>query len=212
MVPGRIPDIEGARLIIGSFLHPAGLISATAKHKFTLVCEHDPDTNRLRLVPAIPTPGVAHPGAKILLIYFANPYSSGSLAPKLGSKSTPTDRDNWIKSILPQIMRLEPVTNLVQEMDTDMLAGVREPPGPSQNVWQRLGGGADAFPLPTRSRHAGTSTGWGRALVAPRPAATIPTAGKLVSMRSSGADLGDLNSRGYEDTGTSSGTARASQL
>ena len=109
MVPGRIPDIEGARLIVGSFLHPAGLIAATVKHKFTLMCEHDPDTHRLRLVPDIHTPGVTHPAAKILLIYLATPYSSGSLSPKLGSKSTPTERDNWIKSILPQILRLEPV-------------------------------------------------------------------------------------------------------
>ena len=31
-------------------------------------------------------------------------------------------------------------------------------------------------------------------------------------MHSSGADLGDLNSRGYEDTGTSTSTTRASQL
>ena len=93
----------------------------------------------------------------------------GSLAPKLCSKSTPTDRDNWIKSILPQITRLDLVPTPEQEMDTDMLTGVREPPSPSQTVWQRLEeDNNNALHLPSRPRPTGTSIPWGRSLVAPR--------------------------------------------
>ena len=39
--PGRVRDIAGARIFVASFYHPAGLVAATIKHKFTLICEAD---------------------------------------------------------------------------------------------------------------------------------------------------------------------------
>ena len=47
--PGRIQDIAGARIFIASSYHPAGLVAATIKHKFTLICEADLHTGRLLL-------------------------------------------------------------------------------------------------------------------------------------------------------------------
>jgi hypothetical protein len=38
---GRVHDIVGARIFVASFIYPAGLVAATVKHKFSLICETD---------------------------------------------------------------------------------------------------------------------------------------------------------------------------
>jgi len=39
--PSRVQDINGARIFVASFYHLVGLVAATIKHKFTLICEAD---------------------------------------------------------------------------------------------------------------------------------------------------------------------------
>ncbi len=47
--PGRVQDSDGARTIIVSFHHLAGLVAATTKHKYTRIREADINTWRLLL-------------------------------------------------------------------------------------------------------------------------------------------------------------------
>jgi len=74
--PCRVHGIAGARIFVTSFYHPAGLVAATIKHKFTLICEADLHTGRLHLSDKIQTGVRAKTklDPKTLLVYMATPY------------------------------------------------------------------------------------------------------------------------------------------
>jgi len=211
LTPGRTPDVEGARTIVGSFLHPAGLVAATLKHKFTLLCERTPETGRLRLAPARPTPGL-QTGPKILLIYYATPYHLCSFQHKLNSTSTISDRDVWIKQILPTIPRLEPIPSMVHDMEMEVPNEVEVPPGPTQNNW-------DSLLTPIHRGHTnspaltlGTRTPWGLSWGPIRRTSQPASSRKTASMNQTGDNDLELHARGLAYTGTSIGTAGESQL
>jgi hypothetical protein len=52
---GRIHDIDGARIFVASCSHPTGLVAATVKHKFTLICEAGLHAGQLLLSDKIST-------------------------------------------------------------------------------------------------------------------------------------------------------------
>ncbi len=93
--PDRVQDIEGARTVVASSHHSAGLVAATINQKFTLV--YKPDCSGRLFLSDAPTPGTSastKPSPKFLLDYMATTHLVCSMKHQLNSKSTSQDSEN----------------------------------------------------------------------------------------------------------------------
>ena len=88
--PCRVHGIVGARIFVASFYHPVGLVAATIKHKFILICAVDLHTGRLLVSVKIPTGVRAKTklGPKTLLVYLTTPHPQCSKKHQLSFHST----------------------------------------------------------------------------------------------------------------------------
>ncbi len=108
VLPGRIQDIAGARTFVASFYHPAGLVAATIKHKFTLICKAALHTGRLLLSDkiSIGTRTMTNLGPKTLLIYLATPHPQCSMKHQPFFRSTIPERTKWMMGAVKLVGRL----------------------------------------------------------------------------------------------------------
>ena len=122
------------------------------------------------------------------------------------------DRDAWIKQILPTIPRLEPISSMAQDMDTEIPDEAAVPPGPTQNNWASLSTPVHRGHTPPPALTLGTRTPWGLSRGTTRRISQPASSHKTASMNQTGENDLELHARGLADTGTSIGTAGESQL
>ena len=144
--PSRVQDIVGARIFVASFYHSAGLVAATIKHKFTLICEADLHTGRLLLSDRIPIGIRAKTklGPKALLVYLVTSHPQCSMKHQLSFRSTIPERFKWLMGAIKLVGRLPPVP--LPEYDPENLPDIEEEKHPLP-----LGTGSN----PTRTHYIG---------------------------------------------------------
>ena len=109
MTPGRIQDVESARLICASFRHAAGAVLAVHKSRFLIYTYYD-SKERLRLDHQLTAghPSIHTTEKKYVLIYEAHP-SHGSSLTNMPAKPTRQDRIKWINGTLDQVPKSIPI-------------------------------------------------------------------------------------------------------